>query len=527
MKYAPPYGVNDPDAPYVNGDPSIARQGSILPAAAAEYPQREIVNYILDSDLVPTDNDLHQLTRSARSQWVNFCVDSGAVNAMSVALLPALEAYRQGTPLRVLCANNNSGPTTINVNSLGNRPVVRSNGAQLEPDDIRAGQVVLLVDDGTRFQVMNYLGAAGGISNFYQIHIPYAEDVSTTPNIVIANFTPAITAVSAGDIVLVKLKNRNTGAVTIAINGLGAQAVKRNDGQPLQGSDVLADECILIEFNTTYWQMLRLVRSQVWFKLSADLILYVRPTGNDNNDGSLNDDAHAFRTIQAAVNFVRSSFVTAGRTVTIQLGVPGVYQGSVLIQDLPGSIQIRGDSANIGGYTVQGTAESGGQYPRVIVMSGSGTSVSLNGFTVYMRSSRGNMVECNYGANVYISNLAFSGVTVVDGGCIGSFGGTVTVSGYIDVYNTPAGFAGLAIGASLTIGLWFTLINMHGVGMNAFVNCSGSTAYIAYGWCQFAGSAYGYRYLGYYNSSIVVNGGGPYYLPGNIDGAVDASSVYG
>ena len=37
------YGAPGADDSYVNGDPSIARQGSIIPAQAVEYPQREIV----------------------------------------------------------------------------------------------------------------------------------------------------------------------------------------------------------------------------------------------------------------------------------------------------------------------------------------------------------------------------------------------------------------------------------------------------------------------------------------------------
>ena len=46
MKYNQPYGITDPEAPYINGDPSIGRQGSIIPAAAVEFPQRDIISAI-------------------------------------------------------------------------------------------------------------------------------------------------------------------------------------------------------------------------------------------------------------------------------------------------------------------------------------------------------------------------------------------------------------------------------------------------------------------------------------------------
>ena len=48
MQYNPPYGVSDPNAPYINGNPSTGTMGSIPPAASIEYPQREIVNFISD-----------------------------------------------------------------------------------------------------------------------------------------------------------------------------------------------------------------------------------------------------------------------------------------------------------------------------------------------------------------------------------------------------------------------------------------------------------------------------------------------
>ena len=44
MQYAQPFGNTNPNADYVNGNPATATPGSIIPAAAVEAPQREIVN---------------------------------------------------------------------------------------------------------------------------------------------------------------------------------------------------------------------------------------------------------------------------------------------------------------------------------------------------------------------------------------------------------------------------------------------------------------------------------------------------
>jgi len=529
MLYNPPYGVSNPDAPYVNGDPSIAQQGSILPAEAAEFPQREIVSVIANSNYIPTNNDLQQLTRAVRSQFLNFCVDNGAANALSVALTPPLTQYRQGFPLRVLVANDNTGPATINVNSLGNRQIKRASGGQLQPGDMKAGMIASLVDDGTAYQLQNYLGATGGgINNTYITKIPYAEDTSIVPNQVIASFTPAITTVNPGDVVIVKVKNLNTGAMTLAINALAPVPINRNDGQPLQAGDIGALEGVMMEFNTTYWQMLRLVKSQTFFKLTTNLIVYVRPDGNDANSGVSNDPAHALQTIDAAVTNIQANFLLGGRTATIQLGIPGTYNRpgapsppttdrGIKIMSLAGAISIVGDKTNKANYIVKGPKKG-----PVISVSGSGVDVTMQGWTANIVDTTNNMIVVSNNASIHLMDMSGTGPT-----CFGSFvaafeGGDCTMANTIDLFNSSGGLFGAGGGSKLTIGIWKTLITVHGITVNAFVNVTGSSsAYIAAGYCSFSGAAYGYRYLASSGGQIQVNGGGPYYLPGSIDGKTD------
>jgi hypothetical protein len=46
LLYNQPYGISDPNAPYINGNPSTGTMGSIPPALSIEHPQREIVKVI-------------------------------------------------------------------------------------------------------------------------------------------------------------------------------------------------------------------------------------------------------------------------------------------------------------------------------------------------------------------------------------------------------------------------------------------------------------------------------------------------
>jgi len=71
LQYNQPYGVSDPNASYVNGNPAIGVEGSIPPASSIEYDQREIVEVInwawqngLPGCNAPTNADLTQLRKA-------------------------------------------------------------------------------------------------------------------------------------------------------------------------------------------------------------------------------------------------------------------------------------------------------------------------------------------------------------------------------------------------------------------------------------------------------------------------------
>ncbi len=69
MKYTPPIGgaANDP---YVDANPVTGVEGSPVPAAAIEDPQREIVNVIAAASLVPDDANVAQLLEALRAAGV-------------------------------------------------------------------------------------------------------------------------------------------------------------------------------------------------------------------------------------------------------------------------------------------------------------------------------------------------------------------------------------------------------------------------------------------------------------------------
>jgi hypothetical protein len=535
MKYVPPYGTNDPDAPYINGDPSTGTEGSIPPADAFNEPMRELHNLVAYSGYTPSDIDLSQVTQSVRRQWVNWVVDTGSTNSLSATTNPPLTAYEQGMPLRVLVANNNTGACTINVSGLGVRAIRRPDGSNLVAGDIKAGGIANLIDDGAHYQLVNFLGAAGagGVTNNISIDIPYCADISTTVNTITAPYSPAITSLVEGKFLAVKINNENSGGVVMNTNALPSYPVLRNDAFPLEAGDIIKNECVLLEFHGTYYQCVSLCRSQAFQKIPGtvdqELILYVRLDGNDTTgDGSANTAAKAFRTIQRAVAFILGSFSIAGRNVTIQLGQPGTYDG-VLVEHLTqGQIKIKGDEANQDSYIIPD------KVGKIFCVGVKDADVSLIG--VQLRDQTGQkhgLLFVSQGATVTITNVSFSGTAnnnMPDGRvCIDIFDSSEVFAFGNIRFGVTCQAAIACMAGGFTAGQWSCLITNVSSPVYSRAFCyveMGGVAEFAPGFTTFSGTPQGPRFNVNTNGVIRCSGGGLSFLPGNQAGIIATGGVY-
>lgn len=151
MKYNAPYGVSDPNAAYINGDPSVGIAGSIPPAASIEYPQREIANLITDAQLTPSNSDLHQLAKGVQSGRLIYGDDVGVVNQVSIVVNPPVLAYTKGMVFLTMFAFDNTQPAVASVSGLPFIPIIRPvDKSQLQPLDLRAGAIGALSYDAIR-----------------------------------------------------------------------------------------------------------------------------------------------------------------------------------------------------------------------------------------------------------------------------------------------------------------------------------------------------------------------------------------
>lgn len=543
MKYNQPYGVTDPNAPYINGNPSTGQQGSIPPALSIEGPQRELHNFILKSGFTPADNDMMQLIKSIRRAFVNYGVDTGAVNTLIVTLDPPLEAYYAGMPLRVLVAHNSTGPCTVNVNGLGPRAIKTTTGLDLGPDDIAAGMIAYLIDDGSHYELMTKGGAVTGGTT--SVDIPYAAD-SGPVNQIHAVYAPALTAIAEGKIVSVKVLIPNNDVVTFQPNALPALPLLCDDGvNQLRPGDLRPNEIILLENHSAYYQMLKPVPSQFRIKLNTNLTIWVRTDGDDKHFGTANDAAHAFLTIGAAMTYVRSAFDMSGQTVTVQLGIPGTYPvdpatGGVLGGTAGGVLVLRGDPANQDSYIINCVGTGGipgitswlsanGGLPCVAGRS------TISGVKIVNNNEHQLVLYTFNGAELHVSNITLLSSNVVinnNNALLTAFtGSTIVIDGNIrfssNTYACIQAWGGMIATGDLG-GVSIVLSSTSNIGVTVAVARAtlGGIMFFNPVVCSWAGTFTGYRYISESNSVINVNQAGVNYFPGTIAGYTTAGGQY-
>lgn len=88
---------------------------------------------------------------------------ASGTDTYSATITPAITAYSAGASFFIKFTNANTGASTLNLNTIGAVSIKKNVSTNLSAGDIAAGQVVLLVYDGTNFQIIT--GSGGGISD--------------------------------------------------------------------------------------------------------------------------------------------------------------------------------------------------------------------------------------------------------------------------------------------------------------------------------------------------------------------------
>ena len=100
---------------------------------------------------------------------------SGA-DTVTATASPTLAAYAAGQMFYFVAAGDNTTSVTLNIDALGAKAVTRDGSVALAAADIKSGEVVVVVYDGTRFQVVSQLNSAGN-ATFANVSITSALNV--------------------------------------------------------------------------------------------------------------------------------------------------------------------------------------------------------------------------------------------------------------------------------------------------------------------------------------------------------------
>ncbi len=211
--------------------------------------------------------------------------------------------------------------------------------------------------------------------------------------------------------------------------------------------------------------------TQMRRRLSANVVVYVTTTGNDNNDGlTINTP---FQTPQRAYNYLANSVDFNGFSATIALG-PGTYNSGIAINGTPVGIS-SGNGLTIQGYT-------------------------SNAFTTTVTTS-----TVGGASNPTISTTNANGIA------IWGFDGPVTVAGMALATATSGNSLGATSGTQMTLGVGMTFGAC--AGWQMVVNLGGQiyipVAYTISGGAQAHLNAYENGWVVYASSPTVTVSGTP------------------
>jgi hypothetical protein len=178
---------------------------------------------------------------------IAYAVTTGSANAYVAAPSPALTALTTGTWLALKLNFTNTGAATLNVNALGAVAIKKFADQDVEAGDLRSGGVYWFHYDGTYWQIGTpvaprkiYAVATGG-TNAYAVTF--------------SDYTTNALSDLTGRLLLFKTNAANTGACTLAVNGLAATAIKKLDGTDPASGDLPNGKVIAVVYDGTNFQL--------------------------------------------------------------------------------------------------------------------------------------------------------------------------------------------------------------------------------------------------------------------------------
>ncbi len=352
-----------------------------------------------------------------------------------------------------------------------------------------------------------------------------------TANALTLTLSPVPASLTVGMVVSVLIATENTGAATLNVNSTGALPIRTMGGNAIQRGDLPAGSIVHLVYTGTAWLFGGLAKSEVPIVPTADVVLYVRTDGYDNNDGGANTSARAFATIQKAIDVVTTRYsASASFGVRIVLGNAGTYAPAINNR-YPGALSIEGSGATYiitsGDIGVGGPCSFASRVGRVTLKNINLTNTASSGFAISVACLGGYIFLDTMAVTSLLNNPNYSPIYIVENGVLsmtGSFvlnGGDNTQRQMRALVQVATGgvFGGTpsAMTMSLATSSWVAGMveaQMTGVAMFGSITINAS------------GSFSGPRYSVYSNGVINTYGGGANFFPGSTAGTTATGGQY-
>ncbi|WP_282243331.1 hypothetical protein [Psychrobacillus sp. NEAU-3TGS] len=138
----------------------------MLQTANYGFKKRELIDSPPDITLTNSNWDIidEELKKNADNA-VKYAVDTGSANAKVVTLNPALEGYKEGMAIAFKNRLQNTGAITININGLGVKSILKSNGNDLTSGNLKADSIYTIRYNGTSFILQGEGGSGNALAS--------------------------------------------------------------------------------------------------------------------------------------------------------------------------------------------------------------------------------------------------------------------------------------------------------------------------------------------------------------------------
>lgn len=353
----------------------------------------------------------------------------------------------------------------------------------------------------------------------------YGADSGTANAMVVTLTTvpPTLAAILGTDIRITKGGADNTGAVTVAVNGLPATPVVDLTGSPLAAGALPSGGTFTLIYDGTHFVLQGSISIAPAGRtlLSGNLDLYVATTGNDSNDGL--SSGTPWLTLQHAWNVIFDNYDLQGHVVTVHIA-NGTYTDGIQAigrppgQALAGSIVFSSTSGNPAACIIDDTSN--------VISAANGAALTIQGVTIGSSGGHG-LVALDSGYIVF-SNLVFAGVPSGSYHIFAFNSSTIettdnyAISGNADIHYFATRCGVIYIHDTAVV----TLTGTPAFAQEFVLTTDCGIASVDSGSVTFTGGATGKRYLANLNGVIDTIGGGANYFPGSIAGTVATGGQY-